>query len=539
MSRFSSIILTFLVINVLAFGQDASSKQTSSTEQLVVGIEAEPERFDPLTMKNPKDFIVSWQIYEGLLGLDNNGNIRPVLAEKWETSDNQVWRFHLRKGVRFHASVLFGTPAKSRLVTAQDVVASYTAFCSPAAYPAFLLMDSLQGCADCNAGKKQNVEGIRALDENTVEIRLLKPEPFFLNRLTTSWISIFPHEALESRYKDTWGLTLAVGTGPYRMLSRSNTEIVLERNPEYRDKTQEGTIGRLTFRVIKNDQVRLIELKKGGIDLMLISPTLYPTVLEPNGLLKPEYAGMFRTKVFKTYNSHMIGINSTKVSDVHLRRALNYGVDRKQIVDKLLYGHAEITGGTVPPGINGYKSPFVGEELFNPTLAREELAKSDYKGEPIELLVHDQFNSELIGQLFQDQMKALGINIQLTKMDFNSLIGRMVKGETSLFSMFIDYVFSSPEPILINMFSSSKRPVPNFWQFSDPSVDADLEGLRTLKHEEALKQSATIERRIMDQVPGLFLFRLEQVVLYSNRFGSLSVNPHGYFDFGSFAPMGN
>ena len=537
MNCVSSIILTLLV--VLTFVNDASSKQSPSMEQLVVGIEAETERLDPLTIKNPKNFIVSWQIFEGLLGLDDNGKIRPALAEKWETSDNLVWRFHLREGVRFHDSKMFGTPARSRQVTAQDVVASYTAFCSSAAYPAFLLMDSLQGCAAFNAGKSQKVEGISALDEHTVQMRLIKPEPFFLNRLTTPWISIFPHEALDPQNKDAWGLTQAVGTGPYRLLSRSDTEIVLDRNPEYWNKASKGNIDRLTYRVIKNDQVRLIELKKGNIDLMLVSPTLYPTVLELNSMPKVEYSGKFKTKVFRTFNSHMIGINLLKVPDVHLRRAMNLGVDRKQLVDKLLYGHAEITGGTVPPGINGYKPPFNDEELFNPVLARKELANSTYKGEPIELLVHDQLNSEQIGQLFQDQMKTLGINIQLTKLDFNSLLGRIVKGETALFNVYIDYVFSSPEPVLINMFSSSKRPVPNFWQFSNPSVDADLEELRTLKHEEALIKSADIERRIMDQVPGLFVFRLEQMVLYSNRFGNLSVNPHGHFDFGSLTSTGN
>jgi ABC-type transport system substrate-binding protein len=539
MNRYAALFLKLFIGAALVTGLGACSKETpkeahkdaQQVGQLVVGIEAEPERLNPLTMKNPKNFIISWQIFEGLLGLDNAGRISPAIAEKWETKDNITWLFHIRKGVSFHASDLFGSPARSRPVTAHDVVASYTAFCSSAAYPAFLLTDSIKGCADYNAGKAQAVQGVRAVDDNTVEMVLNKPEPFFLNRLTTSWIAIFPGEALDAKYKDSWGLTFAVGTGPFRLVSRNDTEIVLERNPDYWGKTQNTAVNKLVFRVIKNDQVRLAELNKGGIDMMLLPPTLFPEVLESTGALKAGYTAKFHTKTYSTYNSHMIGMNVLKVPDVHLRRAMFYGVDRGQIVQKLLYGEADITGGTVPPGINGYVPPFATDKLYNPELARQELAKSKYKGAPIELLVHEQAASEQIGQLFQDQMKSLGINIQLTKLDFNSVIGRMVKGDAPMFGMYLDYVFSSPEPILINMFSSAKRPVPNFWQFSDPSVDAELESLRVLKGDEAVKKSAQIEKKIMEQAPGIFLFRLKGVVLYSNRYSDLPINPHGYFEF--------
>ncbi len=523
------LTVSLLIIGV-AFGISACSKKEQAG-QLIVGVEAEPERFDPLTMKNPKNFIVSWQIFEGLLGLDDSGRVAPAIADKWESSDNVTWRFHVRNGVMFHASDLFGSPARTRAVTADDVVASYTAFCSPTAYAAFLLTDSVRGCADYNAGKAKTVEGVRAVDERTVEIHLLKPEPFFLNRLTTAWIAIFPKEQLAAKYDASRGLDFAVGTGPYRLVSRSNSEIILERNPDYWEKNNSGAVSKLVFRVITNDEVRLAELKKGGIDLMMLPPALYPAVLEKAGGLKAEYTRNLKIKPYSTFNSHMLGINDAIITDVHLRRAMYYGVNRKLIAEKLLYGYADVAGGTVPAGVNGYVSPFAPDTLYNPKLAHEELARSGYKGEAIELLVHELAGSEQIGQLFQDQMKALGINIKLTKLDFNSAIGRMIKGDAPMFGMFLDYVFSSPEPILINIFSSAKRPVPNFWQFSDPGIDVELESLRTLPPKQAVIKSAEIERRIMEQAPAVFLFQLKQIALYSSRFGDMAVNEHGHFRF--------
>ena len=528
MPYFSSWVLklAILLLTVVAVG---CSKQTPVPDKLVIGIEAEPERLNPLTMKNPKNFIIAWQIYEGLLGLDDKGRIIPAIAEKWETSDKRTWRFHIRRNVRFHDDGMFGSSGRGRQVTAHDVVASYTAFCSPAAYPAFLLMDSIAGCADYNAGKSKTVEGIRAIDDFTVDINLIKPEPFFLNRLTSPWIAIFPKEALNKEHKEAWGLDTAVGTGPYRLVSRGDTEIVLERNPDYWDKSQSATIPKLVFRVIKSDPVRLGELKKGGVDLMALPITLYPAVLEQGSGVKSDYNEKFHSITFATFNSHMLGFNLLNVTDLHLRRAMSYGLDRKQIAKELFYGLADVTGGTVPPGTNGYMPVMDVDKLYDPELAREELKQSKYQGEPIELLVHDQMGSEQIGQLFQAQMKALGINVQLTKLDFNSVIGRMVKGDAPMYSMYFDYVLSSPEPILINLFSSSKRPVPNFWQFSDPAIDEELEALRGMAAEEAVKASARIEQQIMEQAPALFLFRLRQMVLYSKRFENLSVTPHGHY----------
>lgn len=505
------------------------------TDALVVGIEAEPERLDPLTIKNPKTFLIAWQIYEGLLSLDKSGEVAPGLADQWSTTDNLVWRFHIRSGARFQDSDLFGPDHKGRSVTAGDVVASYTAFCSARAYPAFLLTDTLDGCAAYNGGKATSVSGLRAVGNDVVEMRLIKPERFFLNRLTTAWIAIFPQEALAPANRDRWGLGLAVGTGPFRMVSHSASQIVMERNPDYWDQTKSGTVKQLTFRTITNDEVRLGELRRGGIDMMLVPNGLLPAVFTKQGGLQPELATSFRQQSFATFNSNMIGFNLAKLPDVHLRRAISLGIDRRQIVDQLFLGHAEVAGGPVPPGMSGYHSQISAAQLYNPKRAAAELAQSGYHGEPIELLIHNQAASEQIGQLVQAQLKPLGIAVVLKKVDFDSAIGRMVKGDDPAFSMFLDYVFSSPEPILANLFDSAKRPAPNFWQFSNPAIDADLHKLGSMDRASALHESARIEAAIMTQAPAAFLFRLDQVALYSNRFGPVSINPHGAFDFRTLA----
>lgn len=498
---------------------------------LVVALDSEVERLDPLTIKSPKTFIVAWQVYEGLLGLDKDGNIIPKLARSWATTDSRTWHFELRNGVRFHDSPLFGANGKGRAVTADDVVASLTAFCSAAAYPAFLLTDILEGCADYNTGKATTVSGITKLGTSSVELRLIKSEPFFLRRLTTAWIAIFPREALTEANKDKWGFDLAVGTGPFQMDRNSPGEVRLIRNPDYWDPTAKGSVNNISFRVIKNDQTRLDAVRSGSVDLMLLPPSLFPAAMDPSGKLKTQLAEGVQVIRYATYNSHMIGFNATVLPDVHLRRAISLGINRDALISTLFYGKAVATGGTVPPAMKSFVSRIPPNSLYEPAAARAELAQSSYKGEPIELLVHDQASSEQIGQLVQGQLKALGIQIKLNKVDFNTAIGRMVKGDAPMFSMFLDYVFSSPELILINMFSSEKRPVPNFWQYSNPAIDARLAGLAALPPDESLKSAASIEADVVRDAPAAFLFQLDPILLQRKGLPPVQVNAHGHFDF--------
>jgi ABC-type transport system substrate-binding protein len=530
------VVLGVAVGLVAVLRKQRSPVDVPAPTELVVGIDTEPERLDPLTIKSPRTFIVSWQIYEGLFGLDQRGQITPIVAESWTTDDYQTWRVVLRKDVRFHPSPLFGSPTATRPVDSADVVASYTEFCSARAYPTFILTDSLRGCAEYNQGKAAAVDGITAVDEHTVEFRLLKPEPFFLNRLTTAWIAIFPREVLDPKYSDSWGLEFAIGTGPYRLVRRSETEVVLDSNVDYWDAASQPQVPKLVFRVIKSDSIRLAELKKGRIDMMILPPLLYPSALAAEGELKRELKDGFASVNFSTFNTHMIGFNLTRVPDVHLRRAMNFAVNRQDIRQTLLYGHADMTSGPVPPGMNSFLPNTDPASLYDPAAARRELALSSYKGEPLEMLVHQLANSEQIGQLFQSQMKAIGINIQLTKVDFNSAIARIIKGDSPLFSMFFDYVVSSPEPILIDLFSASKRPVPNVFQLAVPSVDAELEALRFAPPGTSIRRCAVIEDEIMALVPGIFLYRQREVVLLSKRFAGLSINPHGHFLLSAVAP---
>jgi len=515
----------FFVLLLSAFCLFAAANCQAS--QLIFGLDTVPDRLIPIKIKSPQTFPVSMQIFEGLFDLNEKGKVIPKIIQKWNTKDYKTWIFHVREGVYFHRSPIFKNG--TREVTAEDVLYSLTRFCSPESYPAFLLTDSVKGAKEFNQGKTDHVSGLRVIDRYTLEVELVRPIRFFLNTISTAWICVFPKEMGSKEFSEKAGLSIAVGTGPYALKSRTENEIILEKNEKYWNKKDMPQIDKILFRVISNDQSRFVNLQRGNIDMMILPSSLFPSVFDRNGKLKEKTVKKFRSKLAATFNSHFIGINNKLVADVNLRRAMFWATDRKKMINTLLYGYADQTGGSIPPGMNGYQPPF-GKNLFDPEKAKSYLKKSQYKGEPLELFVHDIGNSEQIGQVFQAQMARVGIKILLRKMDFGSVINKIVKGECQLFSMFLEYVFSSPEPILINFFSSSKIPVPNFFQFSRPGVDKMLAHLYKIGDEnESIKYCADISAKIMEDAPAVFLYRQKYVVLYPRNMTGLEVSGNNHY----------
>lgn len=145
----------------------------------------------------------------------------------------------------------------------------------------------------------------------------------------------------------------------------------------------------------------------------------------------------------------------------------------------------------------------------------------------LEILVSELGNSEQIGQLIQNQLKAVGVDVSLKKVDFNSLTDSMVKGQYPAYITHFEWVYSSPEPILITLFSSTKIPVPNFWHYRNKAVDKELLKLGSISDRKAMNQlDAKIEKQIIDDAPVVFLYQLNNPFLFQHSISNLQLNGH-------------
>jgi len=473
---------------------------------LRIGHENDIATLDPVMIGDIFTFRVAAQIFEGLLELDAENRAVPALAASWEASPQfDRWTFTIRDDVMFHESDVFGQ-ARTRKVTARDVAFSFERSLAPTSIAAFVLGDIVDGVKEYQAGKTQHVSGIRTLDDRRVEIRLVRPEHAFLHRLTSPYLAVFPEEAL-TQGADTFGRRLAIGTGPYRLVRMTDVEVVLERNARYWRRLPDAAPRELRVRVIKNDQVRLAEFRNGNLDVVRVTPGLADAFVEPapDGALalKAEWAGRATLVRAPTLSSFFIAFNTERVPR-EVRRAVQDAVERRQIVDVVAKGAATPRLGTVPSGLEGYE-PLDAVPAGTSSAGRP-------RGQPFELLVHEQDGADVLGELVQAQLARAGLEVRLRKLDFNTVIQRMVDGNFEALALSFQYVYSAPEPILGAVFHSRSIPSPNIWRYRNPLVDAQIDRLGTLADRaRAHEVVRAIEQAVYQDAPAVFLYQADNL----------------------------
>jgi len=528
----TTIRLLFLVLTATVVFQTGACRRTPATDQraIVVAVENDLVNLDPIRSQEPYSLRVIGQVFEGLVGLSANNEIIPGLAESWSHNETyDLWTFEIRPDVYFHEDPAIG-PERTRAVDAEDVVFSFQRVVSKDSYPAFVLADALEGVETFQEDTSAGLSGVRATGPMTVEMALVKPEPSFLHRITSPWFAVYPRE-VAALGPDVFGRSRVAGTGPYRLVSRMDNEVVLARHERHWQGAPE--IERLIFRVIKNEQIRLSELRNGNVDIMVLPVALAPAVIAGSPSSTGEYPltrfyrGRFNVESFPTFNSHFIGMNCDRL-DVHVRRAISLGINREELLRAVVHGTGAVTAGTVPVGLLGYQPPYPGD-IFDPEEAREALLRSSFRpaNDRIELLVHEKDNSEQLGQLVQAQLARIGITVDLVRLDYNSVVGRMIQGETQAFALALEYVFSAPEPTLNNIFHSDKIPVPNFWRYRNPLVDRGLDDLRLIGDRSLANELARhVEKQIIDDAPAAFLYQLHNLVVHRSGISGVSFNGH-------------
>ncbi len=504
-------IAAVLVALFLVSKKHEANPKTAATDIVVFALENEVATLDPVQIGDIFAFRVSAQVFEGLLELDDQGAIQPCLAESWSSSpDFTTWRFVLRSGVKFHSLSALGF--ETRTMTAADVAFSLQKSVAATAAANFALGGIVKGASDFQAGKSPNVTGLRVVDDRTLEIDLVRSEASFPHRLSNPYLAVFPKEVVE-KAGDGFGKQFASGTGPYRVDAIGATEIALSRNPEYWRPLGQAAPAKLLFRIIKNDAVRLAEMSNGRLDAMRLVPALVGANVDRRAeslALKGGLAKDSHLIRVPTFSSYFVALNTDRLTPA-LRRALSLGVNRKEALDVVGNGIGRIRIGTIPEGCGGYKSPFAGD-IFDSSAAKAALATAGAGGsKKIELLVHEQDSSDVLGELLKSQLSAIGVQLDVKKLDFNTAIQKMIEGNFDAIALSFQYVYSAPEPILRSDFHSSAIPAPNFWRLRSAEIDSMLDQLSGKSGTESLALAADIEQRVTKEAPAIFLYELDNL----------------------------
>lgn len=485
--------LVFLAIAVSTFTtasvRNASAWQTDIplNQALVLegGESTNPRTYDPHTTHGSGDK----RIFSGLVSFDPQLNLTPDLAESWDVSnDGMTYTFRLRKNAKFH---------NGRGVNAQDFVYSLERAASPAlaSDTALTYLGDIVGIREFASGTADHIDGVRALDEHTLQITIDAPKPYFLLKLTYPTAFVLDKENVDSG--DDW-YRQPNGTGPYRLTEWTSFErMVYEANQDF--YLGAPSIPYIVVNLYTGSSQRLYE--SGDVDIAgVFSIERFTDPTEP---LHNE----LRTGV--TLCTGYVVFDSTQppFDDANVRKAFSMAFNRQQYIDVVLDGHALPAHGIYPPGLPGFNIALQGLP-YDPKQARELLAQSKYGTDLPPIIFTDGGIGSRIGSdvaaLADMWKKNLGVTITVENLEPNFYYDQVYSGNHGqLFSGGWCADYPDPENFADVLFHSGSNQ--NSGGYSNPELDALLESARIeqdVTKRIAMYQQA--EQLLVDDAAALF-----------------------------------
>jgi peptide/nickel transport system substrate-binding protein len=469
-----------VALALLLFAPACIRRPTPNPNVLVVGVTSGPNNLDPRIGTDDVSGKASQLIFNSLMTLDDRLRVVPDVAERLDNPDATTYVATLRRGVRFH---------DGHELTSADVVFTFRSLLDPA----FL---------SPRKGAYRMVRAIDARDRYTVVFSLKEPFGSFPVNLV---MPIVPDGAPATFHQHP------IGTGPYRFV-RYATDDRLELEP-FADyfggrPTNEG----LVLRIVPDDIMRGLELRKGTMDIVVndLAPDIVHQLGHDPGLQVVKSPGT-------DYQYMGLNLRDPLLQDRRVRQALGYAIDRRAIVEYLRRGLATPAAGLLPP-VSWAFEPSVFTFTYDPARA---LALLDEAGYPdpdgdgpqprLQLslkMSNNEFN-RLQSSVIQQNLRAVGIALDVRTYEFATLYADVLKGNFQLFTLqWVGGAVADPD-ILRRVFHSSQVPPSGFNRgyFSDPRVDRLLDEA-AVSTDEAKRRAryADVQRIVAEEAPYISLW---------------------------------
>jgi peptide/nickel transport system substrate-binding protein len=436
---FASILICgILLMSLSGCGRSATSSSTGGAEKakktdIVVGIKKDAVSIDPHLNYDTYSSYIIRHVFSRLVKLDNNLKIVSDLAEKWEYLSANELQMTLRKGAVFHD----GSP-----VTSSDVKFSI----------------ERQKDSPTVANFVKPITDIRIVDDRTFV--LVTKEPFgpLLVNLSHTSSSILPAKIAAERGAEF--KTKPVGSGPMVFSEwKSGDQIKLAKNNKYWENV---AVSSLTYRVIPEAAARTIALETGEIDLAMELGAIDAPKVEKSSALKLyavpsnaiEYAGL--------------NLAYKPLSNVLVRKALNYAMNKKAILAVAMEGFGTIANSYMIPTVPGYTDD-VATYDYKPEKAKELLAEAGYaNGFSLKIKVSGEDRSR-IAEMVQADLAQVGVKVTIENLEWATFLEQCNKKDYEMFIMAWTNSLGDPDTSVYNIFLTGGPS--NRMGYSNPKVD--------------------------------------------------------------------
>jgi len=477
---FSSILVLLLIFTI-------SSIQA---EELVVGMNNQAGDINPLVGLNIGAEYVDINIYDTLVGRDSkeakegyliedSNNFTPQLAKSWKISDNvSTYTFNLREDVNFHNGNKFD---------AEDVKFTFELMQKKGSYAEYF---------------KNLIKEVNIIDPYTITVKLNRPEPKFLKRISTYNACILDKETvlnkagtdIEEQMK--WLASNAVGTGPYILESLDTNSVNMKANNDYYGEL--GNIDKIVLLTISEASNRRIMIEKGDIHIATSPSQNDYNALEKNNeielLVRP---GNSKVVYFS------MNLNHEPFNEKMIREAIAYAVPYEAIINIAAGGekYAPRAHSLLTSELHGYKPVF--NYTHNPEKARELVKEAGYEsGLEIQFDLFSAGTYPKCAEILQQELKNIGIDLKIKEMAPPAFFQAGSAGNLNfIINSWWDNV-ADPVGLLTDLTHSKSIPEQGNWaQISVEKIDRSLNAAQSeLDSEKRAKLLESVQELVNEEI---------------------------------------
>ena len=384
---------------------------------------------DPAFSKDMRTVWATHQLFSGLVQLNKNLQPIPDIAKSWHiSSDGKTYTFFLRNDVFFHKSAIFGK-SKTRLVNARDFQYSFSRLLDPK-------------MASPGRWVLQKVSDFKALNDSVFQIRLKKIFPPFLSLLSMKYCSVVPKEAVDF-FGDDFGRN-PIGTGAFKFqLWKENTKLIFRKNTLYYQKSEKGEplpyLEAIAITFLPEKQAEFLQFLQGKLDLLnSIDISYKDELLTKSGQLTNQYKHQIKMNKTPFLNTEYLGIclkaPQNAAQDIRIRKAINYGFDRKKMI-RYLRNNIGIPAihGFIPKGLPSFKQ--LKGYTYQPEKAKElvkdYIEDTGHKKPMIRIGTNPQYLD--LCEYIQRSLKPIGLQVKIEVMPAATLRQQKVSGKIPVF----------------------------------------------------------------------------------------------------------
>ena len=469
---------------------DISSGTPAAGGEIVVGITQDLDSLDPHIAVAAGTDEVLFNVFEGLVKPDKDGNFVEAVAESYVISeDAMTYTFTLRENVKFH---------NGKVVTVDDVVYSLKRCAG--------LLDVQDPNVLVDSALSRAIKEIVVTDERTVVLKLHQADTELLPYLTCA---IIPCD-----YENQ--STSPVGTGPFRFVSYSPLEsFIVEKNPEYYGTP--AYLDKVTFKIYASSDAAFLELMAGKVHV-------FPYLTDEQAAqLSQKYT--IEVGTMNLVQAMFLNNGVAPFDDVRVRKAFCHAVNRQEILDMLSGGRGTLINSGMTPGLASYYNEGLAGYAYDVDKAKQLLADAGYAdGLEITLTVPSNYQYHMdTAQVIVEQLKKVGVTAKIVPVEWATWLSDVYKGRDYQATV-VGLDFNLAPSDVVKRYNSTASN--NFMNYKNAEYDATFAtALAAINEQEKIQAYKDLQKFLYEDAASVYIQDPALLTAVSKELGGYTFYP--------------